>query len=83
MTVDEAIERARAMIADRNTAELDRRALELLLRVALRGRHISDTRLPAVTTAVQHFAKAQEHLVEGMGEIARAAGPDEEEPSED
>ena len=69
MSVDEAFERVRAMIADRSASELDRKALELLIRVATRGRHLSSTRMPAVTTATQHFVKAREQLEAGLGEI--------------
>jgi RNA:NAD 2'-phosphotransferase (TPT1/KptA family) len=83
VSVDEMIERVRAMIADRNTHELDRRALEGILRMAQRGRHLSSTRLPAVSTAVQHFAKAQEHLSAGMGTIAAAPPLAEDDPEDE
>lgn len=53
------------MIADRNTPELDRRALEGLLLMAQRGKHISSTRLPAIADASQHFVKAREEIASG------------------
>lgn len=85
MGVDEAFERVRAMIADRSASELDRKALELLLRVAMRGRHLSSTRMPAVTTATQHFVKAREQLEAGLGEIEASSfsGEPDELPEEE
>lgn len=65
VSADEIFERIKAMIADRNTSELDRRALEAVLRMAQRGRHISSTRIPAVSTAVQSFVAAREELERG------------------
>lgn len=54
------------MVADRTRPEVERRALELTLRVALRGRRISSTHLPAVNDSIQHFVKAREHLTAGL-----------------
>lgn len=68
--VDEAFERVQALLADRGTSELDRRALELVLRVARRGRHISSSRMPAVNEAVQSFVRAREMLNTGLSKIA-------------
>ena len=91
MSVDEMFERVRAMIADRNTSELDRRALEGTLRMATRGRHISSERIPAVSTAVQSFVAAREELArgrvtagvkrieQGLAAIGQPTGPEPDE----
>jgi hypothetical protein len=89
VSVEEMIEMVRAMIADRNTSEHQRLALTMLLRMAMRGRHISSTRLPAVSSAVQAFARvgeilrasnvaAEVELKKGLDSLA-AAGPEGEE----
>lgn len=94
LSVDEMFERVRALISDRNTSELDRLALEGLLRMAQRGRHISSERFPAITTAVQSFIAAREalahgkieagqaRLAQGLEAIAASAGPVPEEKTE-
>jgi hypothetical protein len=88
VNIDEIFDRVRAMIADRNTSELDRRALEAVLRMAQRGRHISSSRMPAVSTAVQNFVAAREELAlgrlsagqqrlqQGLEAIGRPTGPE-------
>jgi hypothetical protein len=73
LSISEAIEEVRAMIADRNNSSRQRAALEMLLRVAQRGRHLSSTRLPSVITALQLLVKAQEALQEGLAGTGRSA----------
>ena len=77
------VEEIRSMISDRSLSERQRLALSMALRLALRGKHISSTRLPAVSTATQSFVKARELLDAGLSEIARSDGPDEPDPEEE
>jgi hypothetical protein len=83
MSVDEMVEEVRAILADRNTSERQRLALEMLLRMAKRGRHLSSVRLPAVSTATQRFVNAREELQRGLDEIAAASATDLGPPDED
>ncbi len=92
MSVEEMEDEVRSMIADRNATERQRYALAMLLRMAARGRHISSRRLPAVTTAMQSFAKvgeilrsstkdASDELQKGLDAMA-ASGPEPDEADE-
>jgi hypothetical protein len=64
VSIDEAVEHVRAMIADRNTSNVERAALVLLLRVALRGRPPSTSQPSARSTASQSFAMVSEVFAE-------------------
>jgi hypothetical protein len=64
VSIDEAVEHVRAMIADRNTSDVERAALVLLLRVALRGQPLSTSQPSARSAASQSFARVREVLAE-------------------
>lgn len=65
MTYDEAVQRAQALISNRDTDELDRRALEVLLRYAARGRRGTASHVDSQ----QHFVKARSVLQSALEEI--------------
>jgi len=83
VSIDEMVDELRALIADRNTSERQRVALQMAIRLSLRGKHLSSTRLPAVSNALQNFVKvreimddARDRLTAGLDQIAGAGGPE-------
>lgn len=90
MSIDEMLDELRAMISDRNTPARQRQALEMAMRLALRGRHITSQRLPAVTSSVQDFVKAREilddartRLNSGIDRISGASDPSLDPPDDE
>lgn len=66
MSLAEALELLRAMVADRTRPEGERSAMLIVVRAAERGRRISSSTLPAIGAGMQHFLLAREHINRGV-----------------